>query len=156
MKQGAGYPIKVLGEHRFRFPGNWKIQLENTTDAYHFPLVHKSFLSSVDEKTEELFNFENQPGFVEDLGNGHSVMVMIPELVDLEEGLMERPIQERFEDLAQALRDEGHEELEVRRIVRAVGGSGFNLNLFPNIACSMAFSVCYSQFQLLKQKFITR
>lgn len=50
MKQGAGYPIKVLGEHRFRFPGNWKIQLENTTDAYHFPLVHKSFLSSVDEK----------------------------------------------------------------------------------------------------------
>ena len=51
-------------------------------------------------KTEELFNFENQPGFVEDLGNGHSVMVMIPELVDLEEDLMERPIQERFEDLA--------------------------------------------------------
>ena len=43
MKQGAGYPIKVLGEHRFTFPGNWKIQLENTTDAYHFPLVHKSF-----------------------------------------------------------------------------------------------------------------
>jgi hypothetical protein len=56
-------------------------------------LVHKSFLSSVDEKTEELFNFENQPGYVEDLGNGHSVMVMIPELVDLEEDLMERPIQ---------------------------------------------------------------
>jgi hypothetical protein len=27
----------------------------------------------------------------------------------------------------------------VRRIVRAVGGSGFNLNLFPNVACSMAF-----------------
>ena len=51
MKQGAGYGIKVPGEHRFRFPGNWKIQLENTTDAYHFPLVHKSFLSSVDEQT---------------------------------------------------------------------------------------------------------
>jgi hypothetical protein len=32
-----------------------------------------------------------------------------------------------------------HSEAEVRRIVRAVGGSGFNLNLFPNIACSMAF-----------------
>jgi len=79
------------------------------------------------KKTEELFNFENQPGYVEDLGNGHSVMVMIPELVDLDEELMERPIQERFEDLAQALRDEGHEELEVRRIARAVGGSGFNL-----------------------------
>ena len=27
MKQGGGYAIKVPGEHRFRFPGNWKIQL---------------------------------------------------------------------------------------------------------------------------------
>ena len=25
--------VKVLGEHKFTFPGNWKIQLENTTDA---------------------------------------------------------------------------------------------------------------------------
>ena len=62
MKQGAGYPVKVAGEHRFRFPGNWKIQLENTTDAYHFPLVHKSFLSSVDKQTEELFDFVEEIG----------------------------------------------------------------------------------------------
>ena len=27
----------------------------------------------------------------------------------------------------------------MRRIVRAVTGSGFNVNLFPNLACSMAF-----------------
>jgi phenylpropionate dioxygenase-like ring-hydroxylating dioxygenase large terminal subunit len=138
MKQGAGYPVKVAGEHRFRFPGNWKIQLENTTDAYHFPLVHKSFLSSVDPQTERMLDFVKGPGYVEDLGNGHSVMVMIPELIDLEANLDE-PIPERFEELAQALRDEGHAEDQVRRIVRAVGGTGFNLNLFPNIACSMAF-----------------
>ena len=138
MKQGAGYGIKVPGEHRFRFPGNWKIQLENTTDAYHFPLVHKSFLSSVDEQTLELFDFVEGPGYVEDLGNGHSVMVMIPDLVDLEANL-DLPIPERFEDLAAQLRAEGQDEASVRRIVRAVGGSGFNLNLFPNIACSMAF-----------------
>src|SRR5918999_442467 len=31
MKQGGGYPIKVLGRHQFTFKGNWKIQLENTT-----------------------------------------------------------------------------------------------------------------------------
>lgn len=138
MKQGAGYPIKVLGEHRFRFPGNWKIQLENTTDAYHFPLVHKSFLSSVDNQTEEQFDFVEGAGFVEDLGNGHSVMVMMPQLVDLEEDL-EREIPGRFEALAEALRSEGHEESSVRKIVRAVGGTGFNLNIFPNIACSMSF-----------------
>jgi len=138
MKQGGGYPIKVGGEHRFRFPGNWKIQLENTTDAYHFPLVHKSFLSSVDKQTEEMLDFVGGNGYVEDLGNGHSVMVMIPDLVDLEANL-DLPIPARFEELAVQLRAEGHEELAVRRIVRAVGGSGFNLNLFPNIACSMAF-----------------
>ena len=138
MKQGAGYGIKVPGEHRFRFPGNWKIQLENTTDAYHFPLVHKSFLSSVDEQTLALFDFVKGPGYVEDLGNGHGVMVMIPDLIDLEADL-DKPIPERFEELAAELRDEGIEEQQVRRIVRAVGGTGFNLNLFPNVACSMAF-----------------
>ncbi|MFC7291378.1 aromatic ring-hydroxylating oxygenase subunit alpha [Hirschia litorea] len=138
MKQGAGYPVSVTdGEHKFRFPGNWKIQLENTTDAYHFPVVHKSFLKSLDQQAEELFSFLDGDGFVEDLGNGHSVMVMIPELVDLEENLDE-PIPDRFEELAEELRKE-HSEEEVCRIVRAVGGSGFNLNLFPNIACSMAF-----------------
>jgi len=138
MKQGGGYPIKAMGDHRFRFPGNWKIQLENTTDAYHFPIVHKSFISSVDEEAKEVFDFLDGEGFVEDLGNGHSVMVMIPELVDLEANLDE-PIPERFTDLAKELSDEGHSDEEVRRLVRAVGGGGFNLNLFPNIACSMAF-----------------
>jgi phenylpropionate dioxygenase-like ring-hydroxylating dioxygenase large terminal subunit len=138
MKQGGGYPIKVLGDHRFRFPGNWKIQLENTTDAYHFPIVHKSFISSVDEEVGEVLDFLDGDGFVEDLGNGHSVMVMIPDLVDLEANLDES-IPERFVDLANELTAEGHSDEDVRRLVRAVGGSGFNLNLFPNIACSMAF-----------------
>jgi len=137
MKQGAGFGVKAAGEHRFRFPGNWKIQLENTTDAYHFPLVHRSFLNSVDDQTGELLDVLNQGGFVEDLGNGHSVMVMIPDLVDLECDL-DAPIPERFEGLAADLRRD-HPEDVVRRVVRAVGGTGFNLNLFPNLACSMAF-----------------
>jgi len=138
MKQGGGYPVKTLGEHKFRFPGNWKIQLENTTDAYHFPLVHKSFLTAVDAQTEQQLDMMNNGGFVEDLGNGHSVMVMIPELIDLDDNL-DAPIPAKFADLAKELAAEGHSDLEVRRIVRAVGGSGFNVNLFPNLACSMAF-----------------
>jgi phenylpropionate dioxygenase-like ring-hydroxylating dioxygenase large terminal subunit len=138
MKQGAGFGVKTLGEHRFRFPGNWKIQLENTTDAYHFPVVHKTFLDSLDEETEDIFDVLGQGGWVEDLGNGHSVMVMIPDLIDLEDNL-DAPIPERFADLARELTEEGYPDQQVRRIVRAVGGSGFNLNLFPNVACSMAF-----------------
>lgn len=138
VKQGGGYPLKVLGEHRFNFPGNWKIQLENTTDAYHFPIIHKSFISSLDDATADIFDFLDGDGFVEDLGHGHSVMVMIPDLVDLEDDL-DQPIPERFEDLAQALRDEGQDEEQVKRLVRAAHGTGFNLNLFPNVSCSMAF-----------------
>ncbi|PPC76679.1 Rieske (2Fe-2S) protein [Pokkaliibacter plantistimulans] len=138
MKQGGGYPVKVLGEHRFNFPGNWKIQLENTTDAYHFPIIHKSFVSSLDDATADIFDFLHGDGFVEDLGNGHSVMVMIPELIDLEADL-DQPIPERFSELAAALREEGRSEEEVKRLVRAAHGTGFNLNLFPNVSCSMAF-----------------
>lgn len=138
MKQGAGFGVKVLGEHRFRFPGNWKIQLENTTDAYHFPIVHKTFLDSLDAEAENVFDVLGHGGWVEDLGNGHSVMVMIPDLIDLEENL-DTPIPQRFEELARELADDGMAEDQVRRVVRAVGGTGFNLNLFPNVACSMAF-----------------
>lgn len=139
MKQGGGFPVKVLGEHQFTVPMNWKVQLENTTDAYHFPVVHKSFMQSLDGATEEMFEFlETGKGYVEDLGNGHSVMVMIPELVDLDENL-DAPIPERFAGLAQELRDDGYPEDQVKKIVRAVGGAGFNLNLFPNVSFSLAF-----------------
>lgn len=138
MKQGAGYGVKVLGEHRFRFPGNWKIQLENTTDAYHFPIVHKTFLMSLDDKTANTFDLMGQGGWLEDLGNGHSVCVMIPDLVDLDDNL-DAPIPDRFAALAEELQAEGNADDVVRRVVRAVGGGGFNLNLFPNVACSMSF-----------------
>jgi phenylpropionate dioxygenase-like ring-hydroxylating dioxygenase large terminal subunit len=137
MKQSAGYPMTTIGEHKFRFPGNWKIQLENTTDAYHFPLVHKSFLTAADDETVKLMDIMNNGGFVEDLGNGHSVMIMVPDLIDLEENL-DAPMPERFTDLAAELAQECSDQ-EVRRIVRAVGGTGFNLNLFPNLGCSAAF-----------------
>jgi len=139
MKQGGGFPVTVLGEHQFTVPMNWKVQLENTTDAYHFPVVHKSFLQSLDGETNEIFQFlETGKGFVEDLGNGHSVMAMIPELIDLDDNL-DAPIPERFTELAQELRDEGYTEDQVKKIVRAVGGAGFNLNLFPNVSFSLAF-----------------
>lgn len=138
MKQGGGYPVTTLGRQQFRFRGNWKIQLENTTDAYHFPVVHRSFISSLDDETATVFDFLDDEGFVEDLGNGHSVMVMIPDLVDLEADL-EADIAERFAPLAAELAAQGLDDLQVRKLVRAAGGTGFNLNLFPNIACSMAF-----------------
>ncbi len=137
LKQGADFGVRLLGEHKFRFAANWKIQLEVTTDCYHFPIVHRTFLDSLDQQTENLMDVLGHGGWMEDLGNGHSVMVMIPDLIDVGEHL-DAPIPERFEALAAQLRSEGHSEEKVRRIVRAVGGTGFNLNLFPNLACSLS------------------
>jgi anthranilate 1,2-dioxygenase (deaminating, decarboxylating) large subunit len=139
MKQGAGYPVKVQGEHRFRFKGNWKIQLENTTDGYHFPIVHRSWMSSVDAETANMLSFMTDENAVTHaLGNGHSVMVMVPEHVDLDEDDGTEQLQERFDHIVAELSREFPPD-QVRRIVRSMHGAGFNLNLFPNVAMSMSF-----------------
>src|SRR6185437_8892964 len=85
MTQGGGFPLKVAGAHKFRFAGNWKIQLENTTDGYHFPFVHRTFVDSLPPEAASGFtNFMRDPGpYVRALGNGHSVAVFFPGAVDL-------------------------------------------------------------------------
>jgi len=139
MKQGAGFPIKTQGEHKFSFKGNWKIQLENTTDGYHFPVVHKTFLQSVDAETSEMLSFmTDEESITRSLGNGHSVMVMVPEHVDLDVDDGSEQLQERFAHVIEALSKDYPPE-QVRRIVRSLHGAGFNLNLFPNVAMSMSF-----------------
>jgi len=139
MKQGAGFPIKANGEHKFKFKGNWKIQLENTTDLYHFPVVHKSWLKSIDEETEKIVTsfMTSDKAFCRGLENGHSLAVLMPDLVDLDED-DGAPMPERFNGLAEKLSAK-HPPAQVRRIIRSLLGVGFNLNLFPNLALSMAF-----------------
>ncbi|MGW1677085.1 aromatic ring-hydroxylating oxygenase subunit alpha [Saccharopolyspora sp. NPDC002376] len=139
MKQGGGYPIKVLGKHQFKFRGNWKIQLENTTDGYHFPIVHRSWMASVDAETADMMSFMNDPAAItHDLGNGHSVMQMVPEHSDLDADDGSEPLQGRFDDLVAEL-SKTLDEAQVRKLVRAMHGTGFNLNLFPNVSMSAAF-----------------
>lgn len=140
MKQGGGYPIKVLGTHQFRFRGNWKIQLENTTDGYHFPIVHRSWMASVDAETADMMSFMTDPAAVtHDLGNGHSVGQMVPEHSDLDDDDGTEPLQARFAPLVERLRGHGLDDAAIRRLVRSMHGTGFNLNLFPNVSLSSAF-----------------
>lgn len=140
MAQGGGYPIKVIGTHQFKFKGNWKIQLENTTDGYHFPIVHRSWMASVDAETADMMSFMTDPTAVtHDLGNGHSVMQMVPEHSDLEADDGTEPLQPRFDGLVAELRENGVDEASIRKLVHAVHGTGFNLNLFPNVSMSISF-----------------
>ncbi|MFK0113236.1 Rieske 2Fe-2S domain-containing protein [Streptomyces sp. NPDC091217] len=139
MKQGAGYPIKVQGEHRFRFQGNWKIQLENTTDWYHFPIVHRSWMASVDAETASMLSImTDESAITHALGNGHSVAIGVADHVDFDVDDGTEKLQERFSHIVEELSKDMPPE-KVRRIVRALHGVGFNLNLFPNVAMSMAF-----------------
>ncbi|MHA4836438.1 aromatic ring-hydroxylating oxygenase subunit alpha [Sphingopyxis sp. MSC1_008] len=139
LHQGGGFPLKVAGAHKFRFTGNWKIQLENTTDGYHFPFVHRTFVDSLPEETAKGFTaFMREEGpYVRALGNGHSVAVFFPDTVDLSQD-DEAPVPPQFEELAAQLSEDYPPE-RVRWILRAINGAGFNLNLFPNIGLSAAF-----------------
>jgi len=139
MKQGGGYPIKVLGKHQFTFRGNWKIQLENTTDGYHFPIVHRSWMASVDSETADMMSFmTDESAITHSLGNGHSVMQMVPEHSDLDLDDGTEPLQARFDHVVEEL-SKTLDEAQVRKVVRAMHGTGFNLNLFPNVSMSAAF-----------------
>ncbi|OXM72459.1 MULTISPECIES: aromatic ring-hydroxylating oxygenase subunit alpha [Amycolatopsis] len=139
MKQGGGYPVKVLGRHQFRFRGNWKIQLENTTDGYHFPIVHRSWMASVDAETADMMSFMTDPAAITHaLGNGHSVMQMVPEHSDLDADDGTEPLQARFGHVVAEL-SKTLDDAQVRKLVRAMHGTGFNLNLFPNVSMSAAF-----------------
>ncbi|MFV0457553.1 MAG: aromatic ring-hydroxylating oxygenase subunit alpha [Actinomycetales bacterium] len=138
-KQSNGYPTKVIGVHKFRFKGNWKIQLENTSDGYHFPMVHKSWMASVDAETADMMSFMNDPTAVtHNLGNGHSVAIMAPAHIDLDVDDGTEPIQPRFQHLVDALEGDYPPE-QIRRFMRSMHGCGFNLNTFPNVAMSSAF-----------------
>ena len=104
LKQTNGYPCKVIGAHKFRFNGNWKIQLENTTDGYHFPMVHKSWMASVDAETADMMSFMDDPEAVTHaLGNGHSVGIMATAHIDLDEDDGTEEIQPRFNHLVKEL-----------------------------------------------------
>lgn len=140
LKQGGDYPLKVIGTHRFSFRGNWKIQLENTTDGYHFPIVHRSWMASVDAETADMLSFMTDPASTcHNLGGGHSVMHMVPEHIDLDEDDGTEPLQQRFSGLVADLQAAGLDEAAVRKVVRGMHGTGSNLNLFPNLGCSSAF-----------------
>lgn len=43
----------VPGVVRYSYRGNWKLQLENSIDAYHFPATHPSYLRLLDRRATQ-------------------------------------------------------------------------------------------------------
>ena len=77
-EQGATGIRLSAGAHRLQYRGNWKLQIENTIDNYHFGFVHKSFLEVLADRIGQappiLHNIMTNPTWrTIDLGGGHSV-----------------------------------------------------------------------------------
>jgi phenylpropionate dioxygenase-like ring-hydroxylating dioxygenase large terminal subunit len=66
------------GAHKLQYANNWKLQIENTIDNYHFGFVHRSFIDVLADRIGEappiIQNIMHNPEWrTIDLGNGHSV-----------------------------------------------------------------------------------
>ena len=76
--QGPGGIELSAGAHRTSYRGNWKLQVENTIDNYHFGFVHRSFLETLGDRLGAPPPIErniatNPEWRTIDLGGGHSV-----------------------------------------------------------------------------------
>jgi len=62
--------------HKLQYEGNWKLQVENTIDPYHFSFTHKSWLDILKDRgtpSAWVKNLSTNPEWrTVDLGNGHS------------------------------------------------------------------------------------
>lgn len=73
-----GGPELVSNAHKLVYRGNWKLQVENTIDPYHFSFTHKSWLDILKDRTGKsspwVKNVRTNPDWRGiDLGGGHAV-----------------------------------------------------------------------------------
>ncbi|MCW3005303.1 MAG: Dioxygenase large subunit [Conexibacter sp.] len=61
------------GVHRYRYPGNWKLQCENGVDGYHPSFVHSAYIADVPPAARAAFGGASN-GVSASLGNGHSML----------------------------------------------------------------------------------
>jgi benzoate/toluate 1,2-dioxygenase subunit alpha len=66
-----------VGVSRHRYPGNWKIQMENGVDGYHTAFVHETYIGIMSRAEEVELKFgshgEDQ-GWTETFPRGHAVL----------------------------------------------------------------------------------
>ena len=118
----------IPGATRYRYRGNWKMQVENGLDGYHVSTVHANYFMTVqrrvlgesknDTKAIDFGNFNRQDGGSFSFKNGHTVL-----WADYA-NFMDRP---NFQVLDWLTASHGEEKaLWMNKRIR-------NLQLFPNV-----------------------
>jgi len=69
----SGRIVVDSGVHRYRYPGNWKLQCENGVDGYHPSFVHNAYITDVPPAARAAFGGASD-GVSASLGNGHSML----------------------------------------------------------------------------------
>lgn len=64
------------GAQKYRFAGNWKLQVENGMDGYHPPVVHQSIVEALERRLgRKLETYTGQTkAMTRDLGDGHVML----------------------------------------------------------------------------------
>jgi hypothetical protein len=113
--------LRVRHPHQFVYPGNWKFQVENSTDGYHARFLHESAFAAMAQFAGTSINQATayqSVGAVSGFDGGHGVLEK-PQMAALEPSI--------FEDYVACLVDRYGRE----RTDRILGG--YNIMLFPNV-----------------------
>jgi phenylpropionate dioxygenase-like ring-hydroxylating dioxygenase large terminal subunit len=123
--------VGAPGTHHYGYAGNWKLQSENGVDGYHPNFVHQAFLEGAPGNGAALQMFSNNAVCrAADLGNGHALLDIRPQMGDVHERIIGRTPEGR--ELVERLTDRLGPE-RAREVVRTNGAQGFNLLVFPNL-----------------------
>jgi anthranilate 1,2-dioxygenase (deaminating, decarboxylating) large subunit len=136
-----GYELELEPlPYRYSYAGNWKLQVENTVDAYHPAVTHSSFYEVMLRRTggdNNPYAQDDGPLKTKDLGNGHGMFELGKARTRAEQGESKG---DSYFDRART--SPGGERL-VEELQRKVGReealkllepeSDFNLSIFPNL-----------------------
>jgi benzoate/toluate 1,2-dioxygenase alpha subunit len=122
----------IAGSAAYRYRGNWKLQVENGVDGYHFTTVHQNYVrvlqqrsaralqSGVDEQLRTGFDHKSwgkEAGWY-DFGQGHTMLWLVST------SPKERPLWEQREAITQRVG-----EVRAKWMIERQR----NLSLFPNV-----------------------
>lgn len=143
MEQGEHGMELVPGRIEYAYDANWKMQLDNGTDAYHLTSTHTSFLDvmakrSTGEGNQEARQFDWQKRYSQEGGDfqfahGHSVIWLNQAEV------AKRPI---FPGIAEVRKRVGSERAEWMLKLR-------NISIFPNLQIADSTSLLLRTFRPL-------
>lgn len=135
-----GFREKIIvrsGAMAFTIRANWKCIYDNAGDGYHTPFSHESMLKVFQNRYGDVdlsyyqSDFDKSPLFIEDLGNGHTLLDQRPAMHA--ESAWKRQHPHPSHEVVERAIIERFGPQDGIKMLDASTGSGMNLNIFPNL-----------------------